>query len=345
MQGGRNRPRSSPFLLLFSLKSFLKRFSLLVCACLRPLEVCKAELTSPPQQFARIMSVEQQSKNQAWGGAITKFKTKSSSLGGLETNFNVFTPSTSNGPFPVLYYLAGLTCTEDTGAQKGGFLRDAAQHGIALVFPDTSPRGAGIDGEEESWDFGTGAGFYLDATADKWSKHYMMESFVTKELPELLGKTGLPLDLKRSSVFGHSMVSLHFWLQTGKDSSYPQGGHGALTLYLKYPELYKSASGFAPICEPTKCQWGDKAFTGYLSGGIEEGAKHDTVYLLKQAPKDRKLAILVDSGTGDNFYKDGQLRPESLQEAIKSTGREGQIQVNLRDGYDHSCVATPVCSC
>jgi S-formylglutathione hydrolase len=150
---------------------------------------------------------EKVSSNQSFGGAITKFKAKSASLGGLETNFNVFVPSTSSsGPFPVLYYLAGLTCTEDTGAQKGGFLRDAAEHGIALVFPDTSPRGAKIEGEDDSWDFGTGAGFYIDATADKWSKYYNMESFVTKELPSLLSKTGLPLDLKRTSVFGHSMV-------------------------------------------------------------------------------------------------------------------------------------------
>jgi S-formylglutathione hydrolase len=226
----------------------------------------------------------------------------------------------------------GLTCTEDTGAQKGGFLRDAAEKGIALVFPDTSPRGAGIQGEEDDWvrmtcklhahqlvcsyfcsrlqDFGTGAGFYLNATNDKWKKHYNMqvqsleslyqantnaalpiyrEKYVTEELPGLIASSDLPIDTKNASIFGHSM-----------------GGHGALTLYLNHGGLYKSASAFAPICNPINAPWGKKAFAGpngndgYLAGGIEEGKKYDATEIIANK-KGENINILVDSGTGDNL--------------------------------------------
>jgi len=276
----------------------------------------------------RAMSVEKLSSNASWGGVIQKFKAKSEALGGLDTQFNVFVPSAdgaSSSTFPVLYYLAGLTCTEDTGAQKGGFLRDAASHGIALVFPDTSPRGARVAGEDDGWDFGTGAGFYLNASNSKWSKHYNMDKFVTEELPTLLGKTGLPLDTKTASIFGHSM-----------------GGHGAISLYLLHPELYKSASGFAPILNPTQCPWGKKAFSGpsgndgYLEGGVEEGKGRDSTELIKKA-KGRKVAILVDTGLGDNFHKDGQLLPDNFIKAAKSAGfSEADVSVRKREDYDHS---------
>jgi len=163
------------------------------------------------------MSVlEKVSSNKAFEGELIKYKFKSSALGGLDAHFNLFLPLNKNdSKVPVLVYLAGLTCTEDTGAQKGGFLGVAASQNIAILFPDTSPRGAGIPGEDDNWDFGTGAGFYLDATKPGWDKHYKMYTHITAELPQVIEAAGIPIDFKRQSVFGHSM-----------------GGHGALTLYL-----------------------------------------------------------------------------------------------------------------
>lgn len=274
--------------------------------------------------------MEQTSSNQAWGGSLTKYKVgSSSSLGGLSTNVAVYLPPAAadkGSKVPVLYYLAGLTCNEDTGAQKGGFLRDASKHGIALVFPDTSPRGAGVSGEEDDWDFGTGAGFYLNATGDKWKKHYNMEKYITEELPSLIQQAGLPIDTSKASVFGHSM-----------------GGHGALTLYLIHRDLFKSSSAFAPICNPVNAPWGKKAFAGpngddgYLAGGVEEGKKYDATELIKSSKAGKDLHILIDSGTGDDFYKKGQLLPENLSEAVKAAGlSDDQVKVNLREGYDHS---------
>jgi len=267
--------------------------------------------------------MEQVSSNKSFNGVIRKYKVTSQKLGGLETNFNVFLPkqAVDGEKVPVLYYLAGLTCNEDTGAQKGGFLRDAASQGIALVFPDTSPRGAGIEGEDKDWDFGTGAGFYLNATSDKYSKHYNMYDFIVEELPSHL--SSLPLDLSRSSIMGHSM-----------------GGHGALTLYLKNlsSKKYVSASAFAPIANPTKAPWGEKAFGGYLSGGVEEGKEYDATELLGKLGEEKKeVKILIDVGTGDNFYQQKQLLPENLIEARDAAGlSKEQIQVNLHDDYDHS---------
>ncbi|KAG1760386.1 Alpha/Beta hydrolase protein, partial [Suillus occidentalis] len=205
------------------------------------------------------MSLEKLSSNKHYEGILVKYKFRSAALGDTYTQFNLFLPANAaQGKVPVLIYLAGLTCTEDNGAQKGGFMRDAAAQGIALLFPDTSPRGAGIDGEDVDWDFGSGAGFYLNATNTKWSKHYNMLSHVTQELPQVLEKAGLPLDFTRQSIFGHSM-----------------GGHGALTVYLASllsgTKQYRSASAFSPICEPSEVPWGTKAFSGYLAGGVAEG--------------------------------------------------------------------------
>ncbi|KAK4046234.1 hypothetical protein OIV83_006213 [Microbotryomycetes sp. JL201] len=259
------------------------------------------------------MPLEQLSSSATFGGKIVKYKHASSqSLGGLAAQFNVFLPKESNsGPVPVLYYLAGLTCNEDTAAWKGGFIRDAAEHGIALVFPDTSPRGAGIEGEDDDWDFGTGAGFYVNATADKYKKHYNIE------LPGLLSE--LPIDSSRASIFGHSM-----------------GGHGALMIYLKNLDKYKSASGFAPIANPTHAPWGDKAFKGYLSGGVEEGKQYDATELIRQA-KGKNVNIMVDVGTGDQFYQQKQLLPENFIAARDEAGfSDSQVKVNLHENYDHS---------
>ncbi|GAA5972985.1 hypothetical protein JCM11641_000351 [Rhodosporidiobolus odoratus] len=265
--------------------------------------------------------LEQLAQNYSFGGVLRKYKATSQALGGLAIQFSVYLPKEAldGEKVPVLYYLAGLTCNEDTAPWKGGFLRDAAAEGIALIFPDTSPRGAGIDGEDKDWDFGTGAGFYLNATAQPYAKNYNMYKYITEELPELV--SSLPIDTSRSSIFGHSM-----------------GGHGALTLYLKNVSVkkYLSASAFAPIANPTQCQWGDKAFKGYLSGGLEEGKQYDATELLKQA-KGEDVKILVDVGTGDQFYKDKQLLPENFVAARDAVGlTDKQVEVNLHENYDHS---------
>lgn len=271
------------------------------------------------------MSLEKLSSNKAFGGDLVKYKFKSAALGGLDAQFNLFLPANSaNEKVPVLFYLSGLTCTEDNGAQKGGFLGPAAQEGIAILFPDTSPRGAGIQGEEDDWDFGTGAGFYLNATNPKYAKNYNMLTHVTLELPQVVQAAGLPIDFTRQSIFGHSM-----------------GGHGALTLYLSSVlngvKQYRSASAFSPISNPTKCPWGHKAFGGYLQGGVEEAkAKYDATELIAKMGKD-PVHILVDYGTGDNFYKQGQLLPENFLKAARDVGYdEVQVRVRSQDDYDHS---------
>ncbi|KAG6817704.1 hypothetical protein H0H87_004495 [Tephrocybe sp. NHM501043] len=218
------------------------------------------------------------SSNKAFEGELIKYKFKSAALGGLDAQFNLFLPpNVAQGKVPVLVYLAGLTCTEDNGAQKGAFLSVASGAGIALLFPDTSPRGAGVKGETDSWDFGVGAGFYLNATKPEYATHYNMLTHITLELPQVLESAGIPIDFKRQSIFGHSM-----------------GGHGALTLYLaSKSKQYRSASAFAPIANPTKCPWGEKAFTGYLQGGIEEAkSQYDATELIAKA-KD-PVHILID---------------------------------------------------
>lgn len=226
------------------------------------------------------MSLKTEATNYAFGGVLYKYSHAPSSLKTKEAKFNVFLPPKAfhdKKPVPVLYYLAGLTCTEDNGPQKGAFLGPAAKNNIALVFPDTSPRGADIEGEDKDWDFGTGAGFYITATKAPYSQHYNMYEYVTSELPKVIEDAGLPIDTSKASIFGHSM-----------------GGHGALTLYLKNPSLYKSASAFAPITNPTKCPWGEKAFGGYLKGGVEEGKQHDATEIIKSLDASRKLHILID---------------------------------------------------
>lgn len=265
------------------------------------------------------MSLNQEASNKVCGGTLTKYSFPSKALGGLKANINVFLPeqASESKKVPVIYYLAGLTCNEDTGAQKGAFFHAAAKHGVALVFPDTSPRGAEIEGEDKDWDFGTGAGFYINATSAAYKKHYNMYDHVLNEIPAQLGD--LNIDVKRASIMGHSM-----------------GGHGALSLALKNPGHFKSASGFAPIANPTQCPWGNKAFEGYLDGGSSEGAEYDSTLLIAKYPSDQPLAIKVDYGTSDQFYKDGQLRPEAFQEAVKKAGREKDVTIDARDGYDHS---------
>lgn len=231
---------------------------------------------------------------------------------------NLYLPpqASSSKPVPVLFYLAGLTCTGDNGAEKGFFQHKASEQGIAVVYPDTSPRGLNIPGEDESYDFGSAAGFYIDATKDPWTKGYNMYSYITKELPEALFGHFKELDGNRVSITGHSM-----------------GGHGALTLYLKNPGMYKSVSALAPISNPSKCPWGEKAFGGYFGDDNKsKWAEHDATELLPKFPNDTD--ILIDVGTGDNFYKQGQLLPENLEAAAKKAGKK--VNVRYQDGYDHS---------
>jgi len=199
-------------------------------------------------------------------------------------------------------------------------MRDASTQGIALLFPDTSPRGAAIEGESESWDFGVGAGFYLNATNEKYSKHYNMLTHITEELPRVIAAAAIPIDFTRQSIFGHSM-----------------GGHGSLTLYLSSKnKQYRSASAFAPVTNPSQCPWGEKAFKGFLSGGIEEGkSSYDATELITACKE--PVHILIDYGTGDKFYQDGQLLPENFLQAARDAGKdEVQVRVRSQEGYDHS---------
>ena len=222
-------------------------------------------------------------------------------------------PQAAEGPVPVLYYLAGLTSTEETFMTKGGAQRLAAEHGLILVAPDTSPRGLGLPGEDDDWDFGTGAGFYLDATTEPFSRHYNMDTYVTRELPGIVAEH-FPVSNARG-IFGHSM-----------------GGHGALTLALKNPDLYASVSAFAPVSAPTRAPWGKKAFSGYLGPDESSWLEHDASELVRRRPFSDGRNILVDQGTADQFLQE-QLYPEVLEEACQEAGQP--LTLRWHDGYDH----------
>lgn len=252
---------------------------------------------------------------QACFGGVQGFYEHESETTGTVMRFGVYKPPQArNGKVPVLTYLAGLTCTEETFFIKAGAQRLAAEHGLMLVGPDTSPRGAGIEGENADWDFGTGAGFYLDATVKPWSEHYRMYSYVTRELPQLIG-ANFPADLGRQSIFGHSM-----------------GGHGALTIALKNPGRFKSVSAFAPVCAPIQCPWGRKAFANYLGGDMEAAKAYDATALLKSGVRFPGV-IVVDQGEADKFLTE-QLKPELLEAACRETGQA--LKLRRQPGYDHS---------
>ncbi|KAJ7042425.1 carbohydrate esterase family 1 protein [Mycena alexandri] len=283
--------------------------------------------------MANTEILELVSTNKVFDGELRKYKFKAS-LSKTPTRRRL-TMASATAHVPLLVYLAGLTCTEDNGAQKGGFFGPAAAKGIALLFPDTSPRGAGVEGEDTDWDFGVGAGFYLNATNPAFSKHYNMLTHVTLELPQVLGAAGLPIDLKRQSVFGHSIYERK--VHSSIPSSFDLGGHGALTLYLaSKTNQYRSVSAFSPICNPINCPWGQKAFKGYLQGGTTEAAEqYDATELIKK--RTDPVRILIDYGTADNFYKQGQLLPENFVKAAREAGHdESQVQARSQDGYDHS---------
>jgi S-formylglutathione hydrolase len=231
----------------------------------------------------------------------------------LEMRFSVYQPPNAHpGKVPVLYYLAGLTCNEETFAIKTGAQRVAAELGLMLVAPDTSPRGANVPGESDFWDFGLGAGFYVDAVRDPWAKNYRMYSYVTRELPGLIAEN-FPADASRQGIFGHSM-----------------GGHGALVCALRNPGEYRSVSAFAPIAAPTRCPWGRKAFAGYLGGNPDDWRGYDASELVRQAPMPG--TILVDQGLGDKFLAE-QLHPEVFEAACRKSGQK--LELRRHEGYDH----------
>ncbi len=251
---------------------------------------------------------------QACFGGIQGFYAHDSAETGSEMRFAVYLPpAATSASVPVLYYLAGLTCTEETATIKAGAQRVAAEHGLMLVMPDTSPRGVGLPGEEDDWDFGTGAGFYLDAVMEPWADSYRMYSYIRDELRLLINET-FNADPDRTGIFGHSM-----------------GGHGALTIALKNPELYKSVSAFAPISSPMQCPWGQKAFTGYLGTDQASWAEYDATALVKNGH--RSPHILIDQGTADQFLTE-QLKPEIFEAACKEAGQP--LTLRRQDGYDHS---------
>ena len=251
--------------------------------------------------------METVSENKCFGGVQGVYRHRSEVVGG-EMTFGLFMPPVS-GPVPVLWYLSGLTCTHENAMVKAGAQGWAAEHGIALIFPDTSPRGEGV-ADDEAFDLGQGAGFYVDATEAPWTPHFRMESYVLGDLTEAVFEA-FPLDAGRQAITGHSM-----------------GGHGALTLAAKSPGRFRSVSAFSPICNPTESDWGKKQFEAYL-GSVDAGRAHDAS-LLAAAGK-LPMPLLTDTGTADQFGP--LLRTEALKAAV--AGRE-DVQVRMQEGYDHS---------
>ncbi|MFK5892748.1 MAG: S-formylglutathione hydrolase [Pseudomonadota bacterium] len=249
-----------------------------------------------------------------FGGHLNRYVHKSSSCH-CDMTFSVYLPSQSkSAKVPALYWLSGLTCTDDNARTKAGMQRYAEEYGIALIFPDTSPRGSNVPDEAEQYDLGQGAGFYVNSTQSPWEQYYHMYDYVTHELPKLI-ESELPILSNAKSIFGHSM-----------------GGHGALICALKNPDHYRSVSAFAPICNPIECDWGQGCFSAYLGKNKELWKQYDATELIKSGKKVSK--ILIDQGTSDEFYDEGQLLPENFKAACQNTGQE--ISLRMQEGYDHS---------
>ena len=258
--------------------------------------------------------METLSLNKSHGGTQGVYRHDSAATATPMT-FSVFVPDSAHGkkgPLPVLTYLSGLTCTHANVTEKGEYRAACAQHGLIFVAPDTSPRGEDV-ADDEAYDFGKGAGFYVDATQAPFAKHYKMRSYIERELPDLIA-ANFPADMSRQGITGHSM-----------------GGHGALTIGLRHPEVYKSISAFSPICHPSDVPWGQKALSGYLGNDKAAWRSHDAVHLIEDGARAKQ--ILIDQGVDDQFLAE-QLRPEKFEAACKAAG----IKLTLRrqEGYDHS---------
>jgi S-formylglutathione hydrolase len=253
------------------------------------------------------------SQNRAHGGRQLVVKHASSATG-TDMTFSIFLPpqAEQGKKLPVVWYLSGLTCTHANVTEKGEYRAACAELDLIFVAPDTSPRGEGVADAEE-WDFGKGAGFYVDATQAPWAAHYRTWSYVTQELPDLVASE-FPVDMERQGITGHSM-----------------GGHGALTVALNHPQRFRSVSAFAPIVATSQVPWGQKALGGYLGEDREAWRRHDAVALIEDGA--RVSELLVDVGTADPFL-DKELKPELLRQACESAGIG--LQLNLREGYDHS---------
>lgn len=257
------------------------------------------------------MTLIQLSEHKLFAGRQIKYQHHSDSVKGL-MQFSVYLPAAAEKQkVPVLYWLSGLTCTDENFSVKAGAQRVAAELGIALVIPDTSPRGEQV-ADDAAYDLGQGAGFYVNATQEPWATHYQMYDYISRELPSLV-EANLPVTSAKA-ISGHSM-----------------GGHGALVIALREAGAYRSVSAFSPICQPTECDWGKKAFTAYLGDDQSQWLQYDASFLLAQ--KQSSLPILIDQGEGDQFYP-SQLRTEALMEANQRS--QSGAQIRLQPGYDHS---------
>ncbi|MBT8153299.1 S-formylglutathione hydrolase [Epibacterium ulvae] len=255
--------------------------------------------------------METVSENKCFGGTQGVYSHKSSSTG-CDMTFGLFLPEEAeSGPVPILWYLSGLTCTHENAMTKAGAQAWCAEQGIAIVFPDTSPRGEGV-ADDDAYDLGQGAGFYVDATQDPWAPHFKMWSYIAEELPAFLGEN-FAIDLERQSITGHSM-----------------GGHGALTLAMGLPGRFKSVSAFAPISNPSASDWGRKQLGAYLGNDTSAWAKHDATLMMRETGF--KGPMLIDTGTEDQFLD--LLKPEALAEAVHA--KRQQATLRLQPGYDHS---------
>jgi S-formylglutathione hydrolase len=248
-----------------------------------------------------------------WGGWLNRYRHQSNSCNCTMTFSVYLPPQAEKRKVPALYWLSGLTCTDDNFRVKAGAQRYASELGLALVIPDTSPRGNQVPDAQDRYDLGHGAGFYVNATRQPWSKHYHMYDYVTRELPALV-EAGLPVLPGVKSVSGHSM-----------------GGHGALICALKEPGGYKSVSALAPICNPVRCGWGKGCFGAYLGNDAEGWEDYDATCLIEAGTPE--IALLVDQGTADEFLRE-QLYPQNLQRAC--IDKNFPLTLHMRDGYDHS---------